>query len=227
MTAPLKPIIAIDGPAGSGKSTVAKLVAKRLNLFYIDTGAMYRALALKAKQSDVSPNDEKNIIKLAASLDIGLDYNKATGYLMVTLDGRDVSEEIRKPYITESVSFIAMIKNVREHMVRLQRRLAEGKEAVLEGRDITTVVFPDAYKKFYLDADPQERIKRRYLEMKEKNIDIQEERIREDIVGRDKIDSTRACAPLKRSPDAIYIDTTQMSIEEVVETVIREVKRKP
>jgi cytidylate kinase len=227
MTASLKPIIAIDGPAGSGKSTVAKLVAKRLNLFYIDTGAMYRALALKAKQSDVSPNDEKNIIKLAASLDIGLDYNKATGYLMVTLDGRDVSEEIRKPYITESVSFIAMIKNVREHMVRLQRRLAEGKEAVLEGRDITTVVFPDAYKKFYLDADPQERIKRRYLEMKEKNIDIQEERIKEDIVGRDKIDSTRACAPLKRSPDAIYIDTTQMSIEEVVETVIREVKRKP
>lgn len=111
-------------------------------------------------------------------------------------------------------------------MVRLQRRLAADKKAVLEGRDIATVVFPDAYKKFYLDADPQERVKRRYLEMKEKNIDIQEERIKKDIVERDRIDSTRACAPLKRSPDAVYIDTTQMSIEEVVDTVIREVKRK-
>lgn len=226
MTASLKPIIAIDGPAGSGKSTVAKLVAKRLNLFYIDTGAMYRALALKAKQSAVSCDDEKNIIKLAASLDIGLNYDQTTGRLIVTLDGRDVSEEIRKPYITESVSFIAKIKKVREHMVRLQRRLAADKKAVLEGRDIATVVFPDAYKKFYLDADPQERVKRRYLEMKEKNIDIQEERIKKDIVERDRIDSTRACAPLKRSPDAVYIDTTQMSIEEVVDTVIREVKRK-
>ena len=220
-----KPIIAIDGPAGSGKSTVAKRVAKKLGLFYIDTGAMYRALALKAKRAHVDPHDSAPIIKLADTLDVNLDYNPTTGKLKVMLDGQDVSEEIRKPFITEHISTIAKIKEVRERMVTLQRKLAEGKKAILEGRDITTVVFPDACKKFFLDATPQERVKRRFLEMKEKNIDIDEIEIKKDIDQRDRVDSTREYAPLKKAPDAFYIDTTHMTIDEVVETVIQEIKK--
>ena len=222
-----KPIIAIDGPAGSGKSTVAKRVAKKLGLFYIDTGAMYRALALKAKRAHVDPHDSAPIIKLADTLDVNLDYNPTTGKLKVMLDGQDVSEEIRKPFITEHISTIAKIKEVRERMVILQRKLAEGKKAILEGRDITTVVFPDACKKFFLDATPQERVKRRFLELKEKNKDIDKVEVKKDINQRDHIDSTREYAPLKKAPDAIYIDTTHMTIDEVVETVIREIKKCP
>lgn len=222
-----KSIIALDGPAGSGKSTVAKLVAKRLGLFYLDTGAMYRALALKAVWSHLTAEDTAGLIKLAGELDIKLDYDAKTTSLKVTLDGQDVTEEIRKPFIAENVSQIAKIKEVRERMVALQRKLAEGKRAIVEGRDTTTVVFPDAYKKFYLDADPDERIKRRYLEMKEKNIPIDESAVKKDIGLRDRIDSTREHAPLRRAPDAVYIDTTPMTIEEVVETVIREIKTNP
>lgn len=221
----LKPIIAIDGPAGSGKSTVAKLVARRLSLFYIDTGAMYRALALKARWADVDPHDTAGIIKLAVHLDVCLDYDPKTDRLIVRLDNKDVTDEIRKPAITEHVSTIAKIKEVRERMVILQRKLAKGKKAVLEGRDIATVVFPDAYKKFYLDAQPQERIKRRFLELKEKNMPVPEKDVKKDIDQRDRMDSTREYAPLKRADDAVYIDTTHMTIEEVVDAVIREVNK--
>lgn len=223
----LKPIIAIDGPAGSGKSTVAKLIAKKLGLIYIDTGAMYRALALKAHQQDIDPQDQDALIKLAGDLKLDLHYNKEAGTLRVTLDGQDISEEIRKPYITESVSYIAKIKEVREKMVALQRRLAQGKRAVLEGRDITTVVFPDAYKKFYLDAAPEERIKRRYLELKEKGTGIESTAVKKDIERRDRIDSTREHAPLRRAADAVYIDTTDLTIDEVVERLIGEINRTP
>lgn len=221
----LKPIIAIDGPAGSGKSTIAKLVAKKLGLSYIDTGAMYRALALKAKMTNVDFRDEESIAELAKTIDLDLRYDTNTGQLTVLLDGHDVSEEIRKPYITDEVSFIAKIKEVREHMVILQRRLAEGRRSILEGRDITTVVFPDAYKKFYLDADPDERIRRRYLEMKEKNIPVEESSVKKNIEKRDRIDSTREHAPLRRAADAVYIDTTKLTIDEVVNRVIEEVNK--
>ncbi len=222
-----KTIIAIDGPAGSGKSTVAKLVAKKLGLFYIDTGAMYRALALKAQWEKVSCLDEPKIVKLANTCDIRLDYNQETGRLEVFLDGKNVTEDIRQPAIARDVSYIAKIKDVRSHMVNLQRKLAEGKAAILEGRDTTTVVFPDATKKFYLDADPDERIKRRYLEMKEKNIAIDEVAVKKDIGQRDRIDSTREHSPLRRAPDAIYIDTTPLNIEEVVDAVIRAIQKTP
>ncbi len=218
-----KIIIAIDGPAGSGKSTVAKLVAKKLGIFYIDTGAMYRALALKAKLADVDPYNEEEICKLAKDISIDLRYDTTTGKLVVLLDGKDVSEEIRKPYITESVSYIAKIKSVRDKMVTLQRKLAQDKSVILEGRDITTVVFPDANRKFFLDANPKERVRRRYLEMKEKNIVIDESNVKKDIERRDIIDSTREHAPLKRSKDAIYIDTTHLSIDEVVNLIIEKI----
>ncbi|MFH0940786.1 MAG: (d)CMP kinase [Candidatus Omnitrophota bacterium] len=224
---PRKPIIAIDGPAGSGKSTVAKLVAKKLKLFYIDTGAMYRVLALKAKMLGIDPSDEKKIIELALNCDIRLDYCTTSGRLKVSCDGKDVTEEIREPSIAQTVSFIAKIKEVRERMVILQRRMAEGKKAILEGRDTTTVVFPDAYKKFYLDADPQERAKRRFLEMKEKNIPIDEPAVMKDIAQRDRIDSTREHSPLRRAHDAVYIDTTSLSIDEVVDTIIAEIDKRP
>lgn len=221
----LKPIIAIDGPAGSGKSTVAKLVAKKLDLFYIDTGAMYRTLALKAKRAGVSPHDEEAVARLAETLEPELRYDAASEKLVVFLEGEDVSEEIRKPYITDDVSYIAKIKKVRDRMVGLQRKLAEGKKAILEGRDISTTVFPDAYKKFYLDAAPDERVKRRYLEMKSKSIPIDETNVKRDIERRDRIDSTREHAPLRRAPDAIYIDTTEMTIEQVVERIIKETRK--
>lgn len=217
------PIVAIDGPAGSGKSTVAKAVARKLGLFYIDTGAMYRALSLKAKKEKIDCSDVPGLIALAKKTDITLTYNSQEGKLSVFLDGEDVSEDIRKPEVTEQVSQIARIREIRENMVERQRKLAVGKKAILEGRDITTVVFPDAYKKFFLDAKPEERVKRRFLEMKQKNIVIDEILVQKDIQNRDHIDSTRECAPLTRAADAVYIDTTLLSIEEVIETVIKEI----
>lgn len=222
-----KSIIAIDGPAGSGKSTVAKLVAKKLGLFYIDTGAMYRALALKAHMQGISPHDSKKITELAARTDIALRYEPHAGRLRVFLDEKEVTEEIRKPYVTEQVSLVAKIKEIRERMVMLQRKLAEGKPSILEGRDTTTVVFPDAYKKFYLDAERAERIHRRYLEMKEKAIPVDEAEVEENIEERDRIDSTRLVSPLRRAEDACYIDTTHLSIDEVVDRVITEIRREP
>ncbi len=222
---PLKPIVAIDGPAGSGKSTVAQRVAQRLGLFYIDTGAMYRCLALKAWRLGLDPKDAPAMIRMACTTTLAMTYDPDTGTLRVRLDEEDVTEEIRQPQVTQHVSSIAKIKEVREAMVTIQRRLAEGRRAILEGRDTTTVVFPDAYKKFYLDATARERVHRRYLEMKEKNIPVEEAAVKQDIEHRDRIDSTREHAPLRRSPEAVYIDTTHLSIDEVTERVIEEIKK--
>ncbi len=220
-----KSIVAIDGPAGSGKSTVAKLIAKKLKLFYKDTGAMYRCLALKAKRENVAPHDVARLAELARKLDIGMDYDALTGKLRVTLDGQDVSEEIRRPDVTEHVSDIAKIKDVRQHLVTLQRRLADGKHAILEGRDIATIVFPDAYKKFFLDASNEERVRRRFQEMREKNIPVDEQCVKHDIEQRDRIDTTREHSPLRRAEDAVYVDTTHLTIDEVVDKLIKEIQR--
>lgn len=218
-------IIAIDGPAGSGKSTVAKLIAKELGFLYIDTGAMYRALTLKALDANIDIKDEARLIQLAKDSKIDLS-NKPEGTLQIYLDDKDVTTDIRAPRITQFVSDLAKIKGLRQIMLNIQRELGGSKNAVIEGRDIGTVVFPDADNKFYLDADFKERVVRRYKELKELNQDVTLEEIQEDLNRRDNTDSNRECAPLKKAPDAVYIDTTDMTIKEVVDKIFKEIKHK-
>lgn len=216
-------IIAIDGPAGAGKSTVAKLLAKRLKFLYIDTGAMYRALTLKVLETGTDINSPGKIIDLALNSRIDL-INNPDGALQVFLDGRDVSSDIRKPTITQLVSDVAKIAEVRKVMVELQRRLGSQGNAVLDGRDIGTVVFPDAEKKFYVDADFKERVNRRFKESLGLGQEVSFDDVSGDLANRDNIDSNRKVAPLKKADDAIYVDTTRLSIEEVVDRLLKEIK---
>ncbi|MCX5697300.1 MAG: (d)CMP kinase [Candidatus Omnitrophica bacterium] len=216
-------IIAIDGPAGAGKSTIAKQIAKKLTFLYIDTGAMYRALTLKAIEQNLDISDTKRLTQLAANSAIDL-INNPDGSLKVLLDGRDVTRLIREPRITKLVSDIAKVKEVRQILVKLQRELGQKNNAVLDGRDIGTVVFPGADKKFYLDAQAKERAKRRYKELLESGQIITLQEVEQDVLNRDRIDSTREFAPLKKADDAVYIDTTNMSIEQVVNEVSKHLK---
>ena len=206
-------IIAIDGPAGSGKSTIAKLVAKDMGLVYLDTGAMYRLVTLKALNDGL--NELEKIKKLLDNLNIDIREN---GFY---LDDVDVSEEIRKPVVSENVSDVAAIREVREKMVDLQRKFSESKNVILDGRDIGTVVFPNADLKIFLVADAKERAKRRYRELIEKGENVEIEEIYENILKRDKIDSTRKESPLKKAKDAVEVDTTSKSIEEVKNEILR------
>ena len=201
-------IIAIDGPAGSGKSTIAKLIAEDLGLVYLDTGAMYRLVTLKALNDGILGNLDK-IIKMLDNLNIDI---KENGFY---LDDIDVSEEIRKPVISENVSDIAAIREVREKMVDLQRKFSESKNVILDGRDIGTVVFPNADVKIFLVADAKERSNRRYKELVAKGENVRIEEIYENILKRDEIDSTRKESPLKKADKAIEVDTTSKNIEEV------------
>ncbi len=217
-------IIAIDGPAGSGKSTVAREVARRLGMLYVDTGAMYRALTLKAIEECADMEDEGALAAIAEKADIEL-RTDADLKLTVLLDGRDVSEEIRKTHVTNNVQYIARVPAVRKQMVKLQRRAARSdRGAVLEGRDIGTVVFPDADKKIYLDAGIEERVKRRFRELKDKGHQVTLDEVRKDVAARDHSDMTRKVAPLKKAEDALTVDTTDMTIAEVAESIIKEVK---
>jgi len=213
-------IIAIDGPAGSGKSTVSKKVAERLGILYVDTGAMYRALTLKAMEKRLNLEDKGALVEMTKNSKIKLSIDKDNS-LTVFLDGRDVSEEIRTPELTKNIKFIAHTPGVRKEMVKMQRSAAKNdKGAVLEGRDIGTVVFPDADKKFYLDADFKERVGRRYKELIEGGQEVELSEIKEDVRVRDKNDMERELAPLKKADDAITIDTTKLSIEETVEKIL-------
>lgn len=217
-------IIAIDGPAGAGKSTVARTIAQKLGFLYVDTGAMYRALTLKALERKIEEKDTAALIEMARSTSIDL-INEQDGSLKIFLDGRDVTSPIRQPHITKLVSDIAKIKGVREIMLGWQRKLGQQKDSVLDGRDIGTVVFPDADKKFYIDAEFSVRVRRRYKELKELNQDVTLEDIEKDLRNRDNIDSTREFAPLKKADDAIYVDTTNMTIEGVVNRILEEIQK--
>jgi len=217
-------IVAIDGPAGAGKSTVAKIIAKRLGFLYIDTGAMYRALTLKSLEDKIDSQDSAGLIEMAKNTRIDL-KNSPDGSLEILLDGRDVTKEIRQPLITKFVSDIAKIKGVREVMLGLQRKLGSQRDAVLDGRDIGTVVFPNADKKFYLDANFKERVSRRHKELRELGQDVTLSDVDSDLRNRDNIDSTREFAPLKKAEDAIYIDTTDMTIREVVGRALKEISK--
>lgn len=217
-------LIAIDGPAGSGKSTVSKLVAKALGVLYIDTGAMYRALTLKAMRNRIDLNDEGALVRLAKSTEIDLkgDLSK----LEVFLDGEDVAGLIRTPELTNNVKYIARVPGVRAEMVRLQRSIGERGAAVLEGRDIGTVVFPDADYKFYLDADPDERARRRHKELAEAGRTVSLDEIKKDVILRDESDMKRSVGALKKAPGAVIIDTTKLSIDEVVGEIQGHIKPK-
>ena len=210
-------IIAIDGPAGSGKSTISKLVAKDLDLIYLDTGAMYRLVTLKALKMGILDENLENLDKINELLDnLEIDIREDGFYL----DGVDVSEEIRKPIVSENVSKIAAIKEVRIKMVDLQRAFSKAKNVILDGRDIGTVVCPNADLKVFLVADARERANRRYKELTEKGENVSLEEIYQNILMRDKIDSTREEAPLKKAEDAVEVDTTSKNIDEVKEKIL-------
>jgi len=211
-------IVAIDGPAGSGKSTVSKRIAKALGLLYIDTGAMYRALTLKAMRLKLDMEDAEALTTLARSTKI--DLTEEGGKPKVYLDGEDVSAPIRTPELTNNVRFVARVPGVRHEMVVLQRAIGERFGAVLEGRDIGTVVFPDAKYKFYLDADVEERSRRRHKELVESNRNVRLEDIKKDVVVRDESDMKRDVGALRKAPDAVFVDTTKLTIEEVVEMIL-------
>lgn len=212
-------IIAIDGPAGSGKGTIASMVSKKLNLVNIDTGATYRCVALEMLKEGVGLEETDKIIEISKSININLTEDSR-----VFLNNEDVTNKIREKEVTKIVSQVSSIEKVRENLVNLQRNMAKGKNVIMEGRDITTVVFPEADFKFYLDASIDERVKRRILQNKEKGIDMTEDEIRENMEKRDYNDMHKKIGALKRTNDQIYIDTSNISIDEVVNKIIKIVK---
>lgn len=214
-------IVAIDGPAGSGKGTVTKLVGERLGLVNIDTGATYRCVALEMLNKNIKIDDEKQIKSILESININMEEDGK-----IYLNGEDVSSKIREKDVSNFVSKVSAIKIVREKLTEIQRNIAKGKNVIIEGRDIGTSVFPNANVKIFLDASAEERARRRTEQNIEKGIKISYEEVLKNIIDRDTMDINRETSPLKKAEDAIYVDTTNMSIEEVVEEIIKIIKLK-
>jgi cytidylate kinase len=215
-------IIAIDGPSGSGKSTLGRMLARALNLLYIDTGSMYRAVALAVLEAGIDPIDTDAVTALAERLDISLEGDPDS--LKVTLEGLDVTEKIRSESVTDMSSIVSTIPGVRRAMVKRQREMGK-RGAVLNGRDIGTVVFPDADIKFFLTAVPEERAERRFKEDQATNSATSLAQTLEEMIERDRRDSTRADSPLKIADDAIVVDSSGLSIESVFQELMRHVHR--
>lgn len=214
--------IALDGPAGSGKSTIARAVALKFNYIYIDTGAMYRAVTLKALQHKIQMDNNEALTQLARQTLIRFRYVEIDGLsqLRVIMDGSDVSEAIRSLEVTNNVSLVSAIAGVREALVMLQRGMAQEGGVVMDGRDIGTVVLPNAELKVFLTASVKERSKRRWLELKAKGIEVDPDELEEQIRKRDESDSNREVDPLRQADDAILIDTTELSIDEVTDRIV-------
>ena len=212
-------IITIDGPAGAGKSTVSKLLARRLQYMYLDTGAMYRAVALGLRQEGVDPEDEAALRKLCQKLKIAFQGDSQNQRLI--LNGKDVTEKIREPEVGWIASKVSMKRPVREALVDLQRKIGAGGKVVAEGRDTGTVVFPDAEHKFFLSAQLGERARRRYREFAVKGVAINRGEVEKEMIRRDEQDSSRELAPLRPAPDALFIDSTKLNPEEVVAAILQ------
>jgi cytidylate kinase len=215
-------IIAIDGPSGSGKSTLGRMLARELNLLYLDTGSMYRAVALAVLEADLDPRDSEAVAALASRIDIDLEGDPDS--LKVLLDGRDVTEQIRGESVTAMSSVVSTIPGVRRAMVARQRALGQ-RGAVLNGRDIGTVVFPNADLKFFLTANPEERAERRFNEDRMTSTGVSFKQTMAEMMERDRRDSTRVDSPLKAADDAIVIDSSGLSIEEVFQRMMEHVHR--
>ncbi|MST63032.1 (d)CMP kinase [Peptostreptococcus anaerobius] len=213
-------VIAIDGPAGAGKSTVAKQVSRILNINYIDTGAMYRAITFKCIKNGLDLEDEKSVVDLCKNTDLKFENNS------IFIDGQCVDDDIRTLQVSSKVSYVARIPGVRFYLVELQREMGKGDNVVLDGRDVGTQIFPNTKYKYYLNAAVETRAKRRYDELILKGVKASFEAIVEDVRNRDKIDSTRVVSPLIKASDAIEIDSTNMTIEEVVDFIVNDVRGK-
>ena len=215
----LKLNVAIDGPAGAGKSTIAKIVGERLNLMYINTGSMYRAVTLQALENDIPPENIEAVCNLVKGLEMHFENDE------LILNGENVNSQLTMPNISSNVSNYASIREVRQVLVNLQRDMAKRFNVIMDGRDIGTVVLKDdANYKFFLTATPEERANRRYKELMEKNIDVSYDNILSDIIKRDYIDTHREVDPLKKALDAIEVDTTGLNIDEVVDVICKSIK---